>query len=76
MPVALVDGVGAVEEPVPSVAEVYHNRFVPVAVNGVADLPLHNCTGVLTEGADGNAYTVTLIAVLGLSHWPLIVWLT
>ena len=36
MPMVAVFGVGAVVLPVPPVAVVYHNRLVPVAVNGVA----------------------------------------
>ena len=35
-PAAEVEGTGAVAFPVPPVATVYHNRFVPVAVNAVA----------------------------------------
>ena len=35
-PVVAVEGVGAVALPVPPVAVVYHNRFVPVAVSGTA----------------------------------------
>jgi len=31
-----VEGVGAVALPVPPVATVYHRRFVPVAVSGIA----------------------------------------
>ena len=36
VPTVVVDGVGAVELPVPPVGFVYHNKFVPVAVSGVA----------------------------------------
>ena len=36
VPVVAVDGVGAVVLPVPPVELVYHNKFVPVAVSGVA----------------------------------------
>jgi hypothetical protein len=36
LPGVVVDGVGAVEEPVPPVAAVYHKRFGPVAVNATA----------------------------------------
>ena len=36
MPGVVVDGVGAVELPVPPVAEVYHCKLVPLAVSGLA----------------------------------------
>ncbi len=60
----------------PPAAAVYHNRLVPVAVNGFAGLPYHNCTGVFTVGAGGRACPITVMAALGLSHWPFMVWLT
>ena len=34
-----VDGVGAVEDPDPPVDVVYHNKFVPLAVSGLAGAP-------------------------------------
>ena len=36
LPTVPVDGVGAMDEPVPPVAAVYHNKPVPVAVKGTA----------------------------------------
>ena len=36
LPTVTVEGVGAVADPVPPVATVYHNKFVPVAVSGTA----------------------------------------
>jgi len=36
VPATEVDGVGAVVDPVPPVAELYHFKEVPVAVNEVA----------------------------------------
>ena len=36
VPAAVVDGTGAVADPVPPVDAVYHNRLVPVALNAVA----------------------------------------
>ena len=72
----LVEGVGAVDVPVPPVGVVYHNRLEPVAVSGVAGTPLQSVTGVVITGGLGLAFTMTVIANLGLSHWPGIVWLT
>ena len=73
-PGVAVDGVGAVALPVPPVAVVYHNNPVPVAVSGTAVAFWQYVTGVVTPGASGNAFTVTVISALGLSQ-P-IVWLT
>ena len=73
-PEAAVEGVGAVELPVPPVAVVYHNSPVPVAVREADIAPWQYVTGVVTEGAGGKAFTVTTISALGLSQ-P-IVWLT
>ena len=53
---------------VPPVGTVYHNRLVPVAVNGVAVAPWQYVTGVVTPGADGIAFMVTTKDALGLSH--------
>ena len=74
LPFVAVEGVGAVTLPVPPVAEVYHNNPVPVAASGAVVSPWQYATGVVTAGAIGNAFTVTTICILGLSH-P-IVWLT
>ena len=60
-PVVAVAGVGAVALPVPPVAVVYHNRFVPVAVSGTAVAFWQYVTGVVTVGARGAAFTVTVI---------------
>jgi len=75
-PAVAVEGVGAVALPVPPVATVYHRRFVPVAVNGVAVSFRQYSTGVVTAGAAGKAVTVTTITALGLSHPFAFVWLT
>ena len=71
-----VDGVGAVELPVPPDATVYHNKLVPVAVNADAVASLQYTTGVVTDGAAVAAFTVTTICDLGLSQLPVVVWLT
>ena len=79
MPAELVDGVGAVELPVPPVEAVYHNKLVPVAVNADAVAFRQYTTGVITPGADGVAFTVTTISARGLSQatpFVVIVWLT
>ena len=38
-PGVAVEGVGAVVDPTPPVAEVNHNMPIPLAVNGTADVP-------------------------------------
>jgi len=76
LPTVAVDGVGAVELPVPPVATVYHRRVVPVAVIGTAVSFWQYCTGVVTVGAAGRALTVTTICALGPSHPLAFVWLT
>ena len=79
LPAVVVDGVGAVALPVPPVAAVYHNKPVPVAVNGTAVAFRQYTTGVVTVGGSTAAFTVTTITALGLSHaTPLVVtvWLT
>jgi hypothetical protein len=60
LPVVAVEGVGAVGLPVPPVAVVYHNNPVPVAVRGTAVAFWQYVTGVVTPGASGAAFTVTL----------------
>ena len=75
LPTAVVDGVSAVALPVPPVAAVYHNKFVPVAVNAVAVLPWQYAIGETTVGAAVTAVTFTTIAALGPSQVP-VVWLT
>ena len=59
VPTAAVDGVGAVEDPTPPVAAVYHNKLVPVAVNGVATAPTQYETGVVTTG--GGVETILIV---------------
>ena len=76
LPADVVVGVGAVDEPVPPVAAVYHSKLLPVAVKAVAVAPSQYVTGVVTVGADGGAFTVTAIAALGLSQPAADVWLT
>ena len=63
VPALAVDGVGAVELPIPPVGTIYHNKLVPVAVNGLATAPLQYVTGVLTVGADGVVLITKLVAV-------------
>jgi hypothetical protein len=75
-PDVAVEGVGAVELPVPPVEVVYHNRPVPVAVSGAAVAPRQYVTGDVTTGADGNEFTVTTISALGPSQLLAFVWLT
>ena len=62
LPDAAVDGVGAVADEVPPFDTVYHLRSEPVAVNGAAVAPWQYVTGVVTTGALGNAFTVTVTA--------------
>ena len=76
VPVDEVTGVGAVAEPIPPEAPVYHNKPVPVAVSGEAAWFWQSCKGVLTTGAAGLGYMVTTMGIRGLSHWFPIVWLT
>jgi hypothetical protein len=70
-----VEGVGAVDEPVPPVAAVYHNRLLPVAVNATAVEFWQYVTGLVTAGAAGVALIFTTIEARGLSH-VFTVWLT
>jgi len=76
LPTVAVDGVGAVELPVPPVATVYQRRVVPVAVIGTAGSFWQYVTGVVTVGAAGLEFTVTTICALGPSQPPALVWLT
>ena len=76
-PMAVVGGTGAVDDPTPPVAVVYHNKDpVPVAVNGVAVCPRQSCTGDDTPGAVGSGLTTTLTGTLGLSQLLASDWLT
>ena len=59
-----MDGVGAAVLPAPPVAETYHNREVPVAVRVAANVFWQYVTGLMTDGADGKAFTFTVIAAL------------
>lgn len=68
LPIAVVSGVGASELPVPPVDAEYHNKLVPVAVNGVAVAFKQYETGVVTTGAEGKALMVTTISALELSQ--------
>jgi len=76
LPTVAVEGVGAVELPVPPVATVYQRRVVPVAVIGTAVAFWQYVTGVVTVGAAGRAPIVTTIAALGPSQLLAFVWLT
>ena len=75
LPTVVVEGVGAVADPVPPVAAVYHNKLLPVAVSGTAVAFWQYVTGEVTVGAAGGAVTFTTIAALGLSPHEE-VWLT
>ena len=66
-PVAVVNGVGAVEDPMPPVAVLYQNKLVPVAVKAVAVAFWQYVTGVVTVGA-GVEFIVTVIDALGPSQ--------
>ena len=74
-PAVVVDGVGAVADPVPPVAAVNHNRLLPAAVNAVEVSFWQYTTGVVTDGGGGIGLTVTVMAALGPSQ-PFKVWLT
>ena len=63
------------DEPVPPVAAVYHNNPLPVALSALAVALWQYVTGVVTVGAAGVAFTVTVIEARGLSQL-LTVWLT
>ena len=71
----VVDGVGAVEDPVPPLATVYQSKLVPVAVSGVAVEFWQYVTGEDTVGAAGVAVTFTVIVARGPSQVDT-VWLT
>ena len=60
LPAVAVDGVGAVADPVPPVAAVYHNKLVPVADNADAVAFKQYTTGVVTVGAAVDSFTVTV----------------
>ena len=72
MPEEVVVGVGAVAEPTPPEAEVYHNKLLPVAESEVAVAFWQYVTGDTTTGGDGNGVTVTSICARALSQ-PLMV---
>jgi hypothetical protein len=56
--------------PVPPVADVYHNKLVPVAVNGTAVTFVQYDTGDVTVGNAGVPVTVTINGVRGPSQVP------
>jgi hypothetical protein len=68
VPTEVVLGVGSVADPVPPVADVYHNNPVPIALNAVAVAPWQYVNGVVTVGNAGVALTVTDIGDLGPSQ--------
>ena len=79
LPAVVVNGVGAVAEPVPPVSVVYHFRLIPPADNGDAVAFKQYTTGVVTVGAAVNAFTVITIAALAPSQATSLVvtvWLT
>ena len=61
MPLLAVEGVGAVAEPTPPDAAVYHNKLLPVAERAVAVAFWQYVTGDTTTGGDGGGVTVTFI---------------
>lgn len=63
-----MEGVGAVELPTPPEAVEYHNRFVPVAVKGVAAAPWQYFTGVVTTG--GATLVTVTVNVAVVAHCP------
>jgi hypothetical protein len=67
LPALAVEGVGAVADPVPPVAAVYHSKFDPLAVKATAVLPWQTGAGLETPGAAGIAFTFTTIAARGPS---------
>ena len=67
LPDAVVEGVGAVADPVPPVAAAYQSKFVPIAVNAVA-VAFPEKIGEFTIGAAGVAVTSTVITARGDSH--------
>lgn len=75
MPAVVEEGVGAVEDPVPPVALVYHSKPVPVAESGDVGAAWQYVMEEVAVGAAGVGFTVTAMAVRGPSQ-PLRVWLT
>ena len=73
-PDAVVNGVGAVADPMPPVALIYQSKLVPVAVKAVAVAFWQYATVVVTVGARVE-FMVTVIDVLGPSQVAM-VWLT
>lgn len=72
MPGTLVDGVGAVADPVPPVALVYHNSPVPVAVSCAAGWPWQYAgEGAATVGGGEMGLTVTVF-ILVLAPQPVL----
>ena len=75
LPDVAVDGVGAVEFPVPPVEVVYHNNPLPVAERGLAIASWQYTTGVVTTGVAVAATIVTTMDARGPSQL-FTVWLT
>ena len=73
-PDAVVNGVGAVADPMPPVALLYQSKLVPVAVKAVAVSFWQYVTGVVTVGA-GVEFMVMEIDDRGPSQVAM-VWLT
>jgi hypothetical protein len=67
-----VDGVGVTKLPVPPVGVVYHNKLLPIAFNAEAVTPWQYVSGVITTGAKGSGFIVTVIADLGPSQIPIV----
>ena len=73
-PVAVVNGIGAVADPIPPVVVLYQSKLVPVAVKAVAVAFWQYVTGVVTVGA-GVEFMVTVIDARCPSQVAM-VWLT
>jgi len=63
VPTTAVEGTGAVGAPVPPVGAVYQRRLAPDATRAIEIAFLQYVTGVVTEGANGIGFTVTVAVV-------------
>jgi len=69
LPAAVVKGIGAVVDETPPVTAVYHLRLTPIAESATAfAAPWQYVTVVVTIGAEGVEFTVTVIEALFPSH--------
>lgn len=67
-PDVVVDGIGAIEFPIPPVEVVYHNNPLPDAVSGVAIASWQYTTGEITIGVAVAATIVTTMDARGPSQ--------